>query len=180
MQCPGCKDYICGGILKNTGDRQEATYLRHYPIGTPRADVADEVPEPIASDLREALKCMFLDCFKAAVTMSRRAVQASCREQGAKGRNLYYEIDDLASQRKITESLKVMAHAVRLVGAKGAHPNKVKPDGEKDSELALDGLDDITQEDALAVIEFTKQFFLHIYVMPARAKQYTSKPTQVD
>lgn len=158
LQCQGCKDYICGSILKTVAVPALTAYYRHYPIGSPRVTVADEIPRNIANDYREALQCHWLQCHKATVTMCRRAIQAACIDLGAVGDKLVHQIDDLATRAAITGPLKEQAHEVRLGGNDGAHPGK-------------DGLDNVSPDDAQDMIDFTREFFHHVYVMPRRQEK---------
>ena len=67
---------------------------------------------------------------------------------------LQLQIDEMASKGLITQPLKQWAHEVRLGGNDGAHPDK-------------DGLKDVSEQDADEIIQFTREFLHHIYVMPA-------------
>jgi hypothetical protein len=142
-----------------------------FPIGKPKDTIDPNVPKLVASDFGEALRCQFINSYKAAVVMCRRAIQASAIELNAKGSRLIDQIDDLFSQGKITGPLKDFAHEVRLTGNDGAHPDK-------------DGLSDVTEQDASAIVEFTTEYLHHVYVMPAMlavrrasAPQVTPAPT---
>ncbi len=95
--------------------------------------------------------------------MCRRALQASCVELKAKDAKLQDQIDELASKGVITESLKQMAHEVRLTGNDGAHPGK-------------DGLNDVSEPDSRDMIEFTREFFHHVFVVPAKLKARQAPP----
>jgi len=69
-----------------------------------------------------------------------------------------------------------MAHAVRITANEQLHGKKQAAEDEQGSAEAVDivtsDLDTFTKEDAVAIIEFTEQFFQHVYVMPARLKKY--------
>ena len=82
-------------------------------------------------------------------------MQSSCQDLGAVGDHLVHQIDDLAKQGKITAALQEMAHTVRLIGNVGAHPDE-------------DGLEDVGPDDASDFIEFSREFYDHVYVMPAK------------
>ncbi|HEY6271980.1 MAG TPA: DUF4145 domain-containing protein [Terriglobales bacterium] len=90
------------------------------------------------------------------------ALEASCIKEGADPQlRIEKKIDWLSSKQTITPGLAEMAHTIRLAGNRGAHP----PDDP--------GADaPITEEEADAVIEFTRQFFDHVYVMPARRAKF--------
>jgi hypothetical protein len=144
------------------------SYREHYPIGKPNDDVAKEIPSHIAADFKEALRCRFVEAHNATAEMCRRAVQASCHQLGAPDDKLVKQIDWLAQQGTITNPLKEMAHRVRLGGNLGAHP----PEDPNDPEEIVIG-----PEYSDAVIEFTRDFFQHVYVMPERLKKFTFKKT---
>ncbi len=154
-QCQACKHFVLV-VGRRASGTQEFGLEAFYPLGRPNDQVDPAVPETIAADFREALRCRFVDAFKAAVAMCRRAIQTSCHERGAdKKKKLVDQIDELTQRGFITQSLKDMAHEVRLEGNLGAHPDK-------------DGLEDVGCQDADDIIEFTRQYVEHVYVMPAK------------
>jgi Domain of unknown function (DUF4145) len=156
-QCESCKGFVLVVGDKFGAHHQAWRFQAVYPLGKPNDSVAPEVPQLIADDFREGLRCEWVEAYKAAVTMCRRALQASCVELKAKDAKLRDQIDELASKGVITQSLKDMAHEVRLTGNDGAHPGK-------------DGLNDVTPQDARDMIEFTREFFHHVFVVPAKLK----------
>jgi hypothetical protein len=80
-------------------------------------------------------------------------------------KKLVKQIDELAERGLITEPLRQFAHEVRLEGNDGAHPDP-------------DGLSDVTEKDADDIIEFTREYMHHVYVMPAMlAKRKSPAPT---
>jgi hypothetical protein len=168
MQCQGCLNLILGGVKRATPHGQhmagEYQYLRHYPIGKPNDNVAPEIPENIANDFKEALRCRFVDAYNATVEMCRRAVQANCFDLGAPKDKLVKQIDWLAAKGTITTPLKEMAHRIRLGGNLGAHPPEDPNDA---SEITINNLY------ADAVLVFTHNFFQHVYVLPERLNQFT-------
>lgn len=153
----------CEGVVYLVGTRNAATnlfeYRESFPLGNPEVSVDKTIPSGVRDDFVEALKCKSVVSYKATVVMCRRALQASCRQQGAEGDKLINQIDDLASKGKITNALKEMAHDIRKLGNDGAHPDE-------------DGLGDVQKEDAEDIVEFTRQYFEHVYVMPARSEAF--------
>lgn len=128
-QCEACKSFVLvigarrTDLGRNSGFRLKA----FYPLGRPTDNVDAAVPKEIAEDFREALRCRWVEAYKASVTMCRRSIQASCLAQGAdKKKKLVAQIDELAAKGLITGPLKQFAHEVRLEGNDGAHPD---PDG---------------------------------------------------
>jgi hypothetical protein len=163
MRCSGCLQYILGIVLKQSGPW---LYRGHYPLGSPKIDLSQDIPEPIRLDFIEAIKCRWVKADKAAVTMCRRAVESACENLGAKAKeNIRAKIDELFKAGTITSPLQQMAHRVRLEARVAAHPQE-------------DGLDEITDEDADAIIEFTQEFFDHVYVMPAKLRRAVERAEQ--
>lgn len=165
MQCQGCLKHILGsaGRLGPTNQPSTYRYIEHFPLGKPNDSSAPEIPENIRLDFSEALRCRFVDAHNATVEMCRRAVQASCFQLGAPNDKLVKQIDWLAAQGTITTPLRDMAHRVRLGGNLGAHPPE---DPDDPTEIIID------VKYADAVIEFTREFFQHVYVMPERLKKF--------
>ena len=119
MPCQGCKGLILG-IVYRYGEK-DWRYETHYPMGSPDDSVDENVPKPIAEDFAEAMRCLWVKSYKAAVAMCRRSVEAACHDLGATGRNRYQKIEDLASQGAITDPMRRMAHRVRLTGNENLH-----------------------------------------------------------
>jgi Domain of unknown function (DUF4145) len=165
MQCQGCLNFILGCVFRQGNNPWQ--YKQHYPLGRPNDKVAPEIPANIAADFQEALRCRFVDAHNATVEMCRRAVQASCIDLKAPpDKKLWEQIDWLAGQGTITTPLKEMAHRIRLGGNLGAHP----PEDPNDDTAIVIG-----PEYADAVIEFTREFFQHVYVLAQRLKKFTFK-----
>jgi hypothetical protein len=160
LRCAGCNEYILG-ILRFEGDifggsGKPSVYDSHYPLGKPDDSVSDDVPDGVKEDFKEALRCHWIGAFKAAVLMCRRSLQVSCDREGAQGRDLFSQIDDLAANQHITEPLKRMAHRIRLLGKKGAHGDFSDID------------DTIGEQDAADAIKFMRHYLEHVYELPAR------------
>lgn len=156
MRCQGCRKYILG-IVRMRHGKSECIYEAHYPLGKPNDTIAEGIPNEIADDFKEALRCRWVDASNATVEMCRRALESSCLQLGAESKlTLEKMIDWVHSQGKITTPLRDMAHKIRLGGDRGAHPSERK----------------MAPEDADAVIEFTREYFDHVYVMPTRMAKF--------
>jgi Domain of unknown function (DUF4145) len=158
-RCIACNEYILAIIkfqqLSSSGGR--FVYDVHYPIGWPDDTVADEIPPAIKPDFQEALRCRWVKAYNATVEMCRRALESSCIQLGADSDLVLAKmIDWVHAQGKITTPLKDMAHKIKLGGNRAAHPSDRT----------------ITEGDADAVIEFTGEYFQHVYVMPARMAKF--------
>ena len=134
-----------------------------YPEGAVNDTVDEAIPKDIKKDFQEALRCMGVNAFKATVAMCGRAIQASAIQLGASGKDLVNQIDDMAAKGIITNPLKEMAHDIRITRNVGVHPDK-------------DGLKDVEEKDAKDIISFTREFFHHVYVMPALREARRNPP----
>jgi hypothetical protein len=87
--------------------------------------------------------------------MCRRAIESSCHELGAKPKlSIVQKIDWVQKQGKINKTLKNAAHTIRLGGNRGAH---AIADPKVDAP--------ITDDEADAVIRFTRHYLDHVYVL---------------
>jgi len=166
MQCQGCRKLILG-ITKHARASTHYAYQEHYPLGSPDDTVAEEIPEAIAADFREALRCFWIKGYNATAEMCRRAVEAACIGMGApKNKPLETKIDYLAEKQIITPFMRDVAHKIRLGGNRAAHPDEAETPIEKDQ--------------AEAIITFARELFHHVYVVPKQLNKYDfSKPTSV-
>jgi hypothetical protein len=200
LQCQGCRKYILG-IAEYVQGYLSCQYLEHYPIGSPDETVAMEVPDHIREDFKEALRCLWVKAYNATAEMCRRAMEATCLDLGAPS-NLVLEkmIDWLEAQRIITPYLKDAAHKVRLGGNRGAHPpaTPVAPRATAAAPViesaapvpatvtvTISPVERIEKEHADAIVEFTREFFHHVYVGPKLVGKYdftkpkaTTRPTK--
>ncbi len=156
-QCEACKGFVLVVGQRNLSLGNAGYNLKDFfPLGRPNDHCDPSIPGNIADDFKEALRCRWTKGHKATVTMCRRAIQASCLEKGAdKKKKLTAQIDELATKGVITQPLKEFAHEVRLEGNDGAHPDS-------------DGLENVQPKDADDIIEFTREYLHHVYVMPAK------------
>jgi hypothetical protein len=158
LQCQGCKKYILGAVERDVNGNT-CKYLEHFPLGRPNDDVPQEVPTNVATDFKEALRCRWVDAYNATAEMCRRAIQSGCLELGAPpSDSITSQIDWIHQQGKINQSLKDVAHKIRLGGNRAAHPS--------------DQEEPISSEEADAIVEFTQFFLENVYVIPKQMAKY--------
>ncbi len=146
----------CGYIIMIYSNDPQANDVKDYfPKGLSRAATDPAVPNPIADDFAEALKCREVKAFKATAAMCRRAVQGTAIQLGAPKGWARDQIDWLADNRKITPLLQTAAHQVRVFGNTGAHPGE-------------DGLDEVTESEADDAILLTEELLDHVFAVAAR------------
>lgn len=131
--------------------------------------VAEEIPEPMKSDLREAKRCFAVGAFNAAVVMARRALQCATVEQGAPSGQLWQQIKWLDDNRKITSQQREWADAARWVGNHGAH------DTEPNVSAGQPAISSVTKDDAEDTINLVEHLFETLYVASAVAAKQLAK-----
>lgn len=153
--CPRCRN----GVLvhqrwyKQLPNGEREVLNTFYPAALP-SPTAPQIPDEIRRDIDEAKRCFSVGAYRACAVMARRALQTDCIEQGAAKGNLVSQLHELATNGVITKSLKEWGDAVRWVGNDAAHPNG----------------DDVTKEDAEAILTLAEQFMHAVYVAPAIAQ----------
>lgn len=185
LKCQGCEKYVMG-IADQQPNSLTYTYIEHYPMGSPDETVAEEIPDHIKEDFKEALRCLWVKAYNATAEMCRRALEASCLDLGAPKKDVLEDmIDWLEEKRKITPDLKRAAHKVRLGGNRGAHPPgdgpQPAPDEPTPTEPTVTGrVEKILEEHAKAIVEFTRHFFQYVYVIPKQLDKYDfSRPKAI-
>ena len=144
-------------VVPNQNQREKI--LDRYP--KLEVDPDEELPEEVKVAFREAMKALNEEIWNGCVTMCRRALEEATEDLGAEGRDLFTQIDDLETKRKITPELKEWAHEGRLGGKLGAHGMKQKKWADK--------------EDAEEVLEFCRWFFRYVYVLPKQLAERKAK-----
>jgi hypothetical protein len=142
----------CGKPIIGKPDA-EANPRDFYPQSVADEDFPD-VPTAVSDDAREAFRCYSIDAWRASAAMARRALQAAAYEKGAPDARLIDQIDWLADNGHITAQMRDVAHQIRLGGNLGAHPDR-------------DGLRDVGQAEAEALLIFLRDFFRYVYEIPA-------------
>jgi hypothetical protein len=142
--CPNCSDAIINISRTQPTGKRIVTMI--YPKGMSRQPLADDVPEYIAQDYREA--ALFLeDSPKASAALSRRCLRSVLHHFGFADTDLNKEIETLIASRQIPKVLRDWLQAVREIGKFAGSPYKVTNPGEIQSvepgepEVLLDALD---------------------------------------
>lgn len=167
-QCQGCRKFVLAVVTRaaapQPGNQPTGSFVyeAHHPMGKPDDSIGEGIPVEIGEDFKEALRCRWVNAYKATVAMCRRSLEGSCYGLKADGDTLEEQIDDLAKKGIITASLKEWARRIRLTGNRGAHA----PDNEKQLQETP------TEKHADAILEFTRQYFENVYTMPFKVKAF--------
>jgi hypothetical protein len=133
-------------------DRISNSIIAIYPNPLPR-QTDSRIPPNIRKDLDEALLCLSIGANRGAAALARRAVQSICQDKGATKKELRDQIDELFTNKIITQELKDWSHEVRYVGNDAAHPNS----------------NDVSKEDSEEIIDLLDSLCEVLYVTPAKA-----------
>lgn len=162
VECPGdCPPFLAIDYYGRY-DPLEDTYP---PPQVEASQLHKAIPEAVRDDYAEALRCSHSRAFKATVVLCRRVVQAVAVDKGAQGGKLGEQIESMRQKGLITASLHHAATEVRHFGNFGAHPRD-------------DGLDEVTWDDAQAVIKLTFAFLEDLYIRPQQTARLMQKRTQ--
>lgn len=122
---------------------------------------SDNWPVAIQRHWKQAHDNLKSNNYDAAVVMARSALQATMRDKGATGRDLYSEIEDLATKGIITNVIKDWAHEVRKLATPSAHP---QPDD-----------DEVSLEDAQDIVRFLDSLLENVYDIPSDIEKYRKR-----
>src|SRR4030042_917396 len=131
--------------------------IETYPKYVPEKH--ESIPQNIWSDYLEACECFNAGAYKASVVMCRRMLQNVCLERGAKKKDAQDRWISLRSQikeafpEKDYSLIHLIADKVKYFGDYGAHPQD-------------DNIDDITDKDSRAILDFSNKILEIAYIVP--------------
>lgn len=129
-----------------------------WPTAT--TSLPEDVPEEIGSAFIESVTAFNACCFRSSAAMARRTLEAVCAQQGETSGSLYKRIENLANCGKLLPTYRDWAHEVREVGNDGVH----------------DLIENVSQEDAEALIGFLRELLKFFYQMPAELARRRNRP----
>ena len=113
-----------------------------------------DVPEAVASPIKESLDCLSVSAFNGFAAVVRRALQAICEDKDSSGSKLYGQLKDLFDGLQLEAEDRQAAEQIMLTGHDGAHPQ----------------LPDVTKDRAYLVLELLRDFVDQVYQRPGRIK----------
>ncbi len=117
------------------------------------------IPEHLRNAWEEAQSCFKAKAYTATAVMVRRALEATCADQGVRERTLAQSLKKLEAQGKIDGMLAEWADLLRLVGNEGAHySDRV-----------------VTREDAEDALSFSEALLDHLYVLRQRFEEFKAR-----
>lgn len=121
----------------------------------------DHWPADVGRYWLQAKRSIEASNWDAAALMARSAVQLAIRREGANGKNLFEEINDLGSKGLLPPIMVEWAHEVRALGNDNAHP---APDAPATSST-----------DAIAVVEYLSMLLKVLFDLPHQIAAHRGK-----
>ena len=151
--CDSCGERIVGPVIIDPveGEIPKPGSFRPLPAVSPA--YPNNLPVDVAADAVEAHRSFGVAAWRACAAMARRSLQGMCLDRATPDLRLLDQIDWLEEQRLITPQMKDVAHLIGLGANAGAHPDE-------------DGLSDVGQTEAKALLEFLDDFITQVYTIP--------------
>lgn len=153
LVCRGCMNYFVANREKYAS---EDDWLAVYPIQ--HKPVAEEIPEPIKSEFKEANLCFAIGAYKACLAICMVALESLWQKQNASGLN------DLKAKGVISSRLFDQATEIRLWAGLVKH------------ELIHET---VTREETEELLSYLEEILHDVYVRPARSAALAMKREQV-
>ena len=163
FQCRNCMAYVhvfWSASEHSIGHSLYDFMVLPWPING-KARPSDNWPPDVQRYWSQARESLRIKSWDAVAVMARSAVQLTMRDKGATGKDLYHEIEDLATKGTLPPLMREWSHEVRELGNDSAHPRAGAPP--------------TTQEDARDIVEFLDSLLLYLYEYPKRISDYRAR-----
>jgi hypothetical protein len=157
LKCGSCASFV--QVFWSGSHNIHDFRVQPWPLKISKAP--DHWPEGIGRYWLQAKRSLKDENWDASAVMARSALQSALREQGATGRNLRDEIEDLASKGILPSIMKDWAHEVRGLGNDSAHPGA--------EQAATD------PRDARDIVQFLDFFLEYSYSLPKKINDYRAR-----
>jgi len=157
LKCGSCASFV--QVFWSATHDMHDFRVQPWPLKISKAP--EHWPEGIGRYWLQAKRCLKDENWDASAVMARSALQLAMREQGASGRTLRDEIDDLAGKGILPNIMKEWAHEVRGLGNDSAHPSV--------DQAATD------PRDARDIIQFLDFFLEYSYSLPKKINDYRAR-----
>ena len=157
LKCGSCASYV--QAFWSAGSILHDFRVQPWPLKISKAP--DHWPEAIGRYWLQAKRNIKDENWDAAAVMARSALQLSLRDQGAAGKTLQAEIDDLAGKGVLPSLMRDWAHEVRALGNDSAHPAPSQGPTEP--------------QDAHDIVQFLDFFLEYSYTLPKKINDYRAR-----
>ncbi len=106
-----------------------------YPRKSPAPDPAEDMPEAVSKDYKEAASIVERSP-RAAAALLRLAIERLCQELGADGKRLNDQIGDLV-EKGLPPRVQKALDIVRVIGNESVHPGQIDLDDDRETANSL-------------------------------------------
>lgn len=157
-RCPGCSSPSIGitQLFRGASASPLASAARSQDVWLPHptgGHVYEDVPKPIASAADEAHQCHEIGAHRGSIILARAVIEATCKDKGAEGRNLFQRIDALHEMGLVGNQVRQEADEIKDSGNEMAH-------GDFHVEA--------TAQDSEEILAFMGEVLGEVYQRPAR------------
>lgn len=160
LECPGCHQAMVGAsdLIQVAFNRWEFdTPNRLWP--NPKKSLDFSIPRSVRGAIEEARLCLQVKAYSACAVMCGRALEALCKAQGAKKKQLAQGLKELKDNGIIDGRLYKWGDSLRERRNIGAH--------------ATD--EEISRDDAIDVLDFTIAICEYVYVLAEKYEQFKAR-----
>ncbi|MEX2515934.1 MAG: DUF4145 domain-containing protein [Gammaproteobacteria bacterium] len=157
FECGNCKGYVL--VLWSAGDRLHDYEVLPWPLKL--ENYPDYWPEAVGRYWLQAKRNLRDQNWDAAALMARSALQVAFRENGAQGRTLKEETDDLAQKGILPPIMREWSDHVRELGNDAAHPAPAQ--------------EATAPQDARDIVRFLDFLLRYLYTLPYEIQQYRGR-----
>jgi len=126
------------------------TWLSRWQERYVSSDLPKTVPQEIAGDYAEGVRCLNVEAFRGSVVMFRRSLESAAIAKGGVGKDLLSALQSLVEKKILSKANHALATGVRLFGNYGAHPS-------------TDQLSSVSRDDAELVLQVTRQLLKKMF-----------------
>lgn len=154
LRCPACTQPVLQQIVSTENTEvpwvppDEIVVKVLYPSPNNRLN---HLPDPVSKAYQEALS-LFPKSPAACAVQLARTLEATCKHEGAMGKDLYSKLNALASSGRIPEPLAQMGHQVREFRNLGAHADD----------------EEVSEQDVPVLRDYVEAILEYMFDMPVR------------
>ena len=163
LKCVNCSGYVLCLWSKssNSFDHNGIHSYKVLPWPLKYEGHPEYWPEAVGRYWLQAKKSLLDENWDATAVMARSALQISLRDQGAEGRNLKQEIDNLAEKGILPPIIKEWSNNIREIGNDSAHPRPDQPP--------------TNPQDARDIVRFLDFLLDYLYNLPHQIEKYRER-----
>lgn len=132
--------------------------IHWWPL--PDSNISEDVPSSISEVFAEASHCLYSNCPRASVVMSRRTLEAITQDKGELNGTLAERLNALSQRNILHPTLSEWAKEIRMIGNLGAH---------------YDPINTVSMEDAKDLLAFVRELLKYLYELPAELSRRRKK-----